>query len=88
MRSPPATSMIGREELLPCVTMDGWGSSSMRSPPATSIATYGHGVAFSKLYYVKIVLVGEKKKKRKKVKLKEKRKWKIIFLFILFFSVL
>jgi hypothetical protein len=32
--------MAGREELLPCVAMDWRGSSSVRSPPATS-ATYG-----------------------------------------------
>ena len=31
MRSPPATSMSGREELLPCVAMDWRGSSSVRA---------------------------------------------------------
>src|SRR3954471_7631291 len=39
--SPPATSMAGREELLPCVAMDWRGSSSMRSPPATLPRTGG-----------------------------------------------
>ena len=40
VRSPPATSMAGREELLPCIAMDWRRSSSVRSPPVTS-ATYG-----------------------------------------------
>src|SRR3954470_13869585 len=41
VRSPPASSMAGREELLSCVAMDWRGSSSVRSPPATLPRTGG-----------------------------------------------
>src|ERR1044072_6959618 len=80
----------GREGGAPPVRRHGWEGELLRALAAGHVHCHvrpwrGRSQNCTKF---KCVLVGEKKKKRKKVKLKEKRKWKIIFLFILFFSVL